>query len=230
MSNNKDYLNELPSFSPNKWYTVSFFSKTHVKSSINNTNETLSYCVKDNTNQKLEEYTENYTFQKDLLALRIGTGRETYEEAVEDAKRIREADPYHHVYVAEGGKWCPFIFTEEDNDKYVTQSEYDNEQLNDMMKKYKDNQDKAQILHEMRKNELMINGVNDNIQSRTKTREELLVKLKETNNKEDRKTLKEKLSIIDEQIEKMEQKAKEVNQRQAEISDILKMGKLDSMV
>ena len=34
-----DYLTELPHLSPTKWYTVTFFSKTHVKESVENIND-----------------------------------------------------------------------------------------------------------------------------------------------------------------------------------------------
>ena len=207
-----DFLVELPYLSPAKWYTVTFFSKTHVKESIENNNEYRS-----------EEDKEKYEFKKDMLSFRICTGRATYEEAAEDAKRIKEFDPHHHVFVAEGCKWCPFILTEDDSNKYVDQTEYDDVQLNDMMKKYTENQEKAKQYHELRKNELILKGVNENLQTRLENKTETISLLKNASSKEERSKLKERLSIIEEQIEKMQDKMKELSVKDEELKKLLKI-------
>ena len=43
-----DFLTELPHLSPCKWYTVTFFSKTHVKESVENINSAIKKLVKYN--------------------------------------------------------------------------------------------------------------------------------------------------------------------------------------
>ena len=207
-----DYLTELPHLSQTKWYTVNFFSKTHVKESVENNND-----------YKNEDEKEKYEFQKDMLSFRICTGRATYEEAVEDCKRIKELDPHHHVFVAEGAKWCPFILTEDDSNKYVSQVEYDNNQLNEMMKKYTENQEKANVFHEYRKNQLVMKGISENIDSRLENKNETISLLKNSNSKEERTMLKERLVIIEDQLEKMEEKKKEILEKEKQFSEILKL-------
>jgi hypothetical protein len=207
-----DYLTELPHLSQTKWYTVNFFSKTHVKESVENNND-----------YKNEDEKEKYEFQKDMLSFRICTGRATYEEAVEDCKRIKELDPHHHVFVAEGAKWCPFILTEDDSNKYVSQVEYDNNQLNEMMKKYTENQEKANIFHEYRKNQLVMKGISENIDSRLENKNETISLLKNSSSKEERTMLKERLVIIEDQLEKMEEKKKEILEKEKQLSEILKL-------
>jgi len=207
-----DYLTELPQLSQTKWYTVNFFSKTHVKESVENNND-----------YKNEDEKEKYEFQKDMLSFRICTGRATYEEAVEDCKRIKELDPHHHVFVAEGSKWCPFILTEDDSNKYVSQVEYDNNQLNEMMKKYTENQEKANVFHEYRKNQLVMKGISENIDSRLENKNETITLLKNSSSKEERTMLKERLVIIEDQLEKMEEKKKEILEKEKQLSEILKL-------
>jgi hypothetical protein len=209
-----DYLTELPHLSQTKWYTVTFFSKTHVKETVENINE-----------YKSEEDKEKYEFQKDMLSFRICTGRATYEEAVEDCKKIKELDPHHHVFVAEGAKWCPFILTEEDSNKYVSQVEYDNEQLNEMMKKYTENQEKANVYHEYRKNQLVMKGISENLQTRLENKTETTALLKNSSSKEERTQLKERLALIEDQIEKMEEKKKEISEKEKQLSEVLKLNK-----
>jgi hypothetical protein len=115
---------------------------------------------------------------------------------------------------------------ESDNNQFVEQTEYANDQLNDMMKKYNENQDKAKLYHELRKNQMVVNNINENI----KNREELLTQTKdEFNNSKDKKereTLKEKLSAIDDQISKMLERKQELEEKEKEISDKLDMGKI----
>jgi hypothetical protein len=209
-----DYLTELPHLSPAKWYTVTFFSKTHVKETVENINE-----------YKKDEDKEKYEFQKDMLSFRICTGRATYEEAVEDCKKIKELDPHHHVFVAEGAKWCPFILTEEDSNKYVSQVEYDNEQLNEMMKKYTENQEKANVYHEYRKNQLVMKGISENLQTRLENKNETIDLLKKSSSKEERTQLKERLALIEDQIDKMEEKKKEISEKEKKLSEVLKLNK-----
>ena len=56
----------------------------------------------------------------------------SYEEAKARADFLNKCDPYHNVYVAEVGKWCPF----EDNPDKAKDYEYMNKDLNKLMKNY----------------------------------------------------------------------------------------------
>ena len=93
----------------------------------------------------------------------------TYEEACAHAKTLQTIDTYFNVFVGEMGKWLPF----DPNPDSVKDSEYANEQLNNMMKSYAENQEKAKIFHEHRKNELIRNNILENLQSRNENLKEL---------------------------------------------------------
>ena len=207
----EDYLTEdsiLPS--GQQWVCISFFSKNHVKQSIENNND-----------YKKDADKETYDVKNNVMGVKVRGAFETYEEACNQAKTIRDIDAYHNVYVAEMGKWCAFILEESDNDKYVKQTEYANEELNDMMKKYVDNQEKSKVYHELRKNDLLKQSIDENLESRNSTKEETLKLLNDAETKEEKKTLKEKLIAIDEQIAKMEEKKKEIQSKEEELSNVI---------
>ncbi len=207
----EDYLTEdsiLPS--GQQWVCISFFSKNHVKQSIENNND-----------YKKDADKETYDIKNNVMGVKVRGAFETYEEACNQAKTIRDIDAYHNVYVAEMGKWCAFILEESDNDKYVKQTEYANEELNDMMKKYVDNQEKSKVYHELRKNDLLKQSIDENLESRNLTKEETLKLLSEAETKEEKKTLKDKLIAIDDQIAKMEEKKKEIQTKEEELSNVI---------
>lgn len=75
----------------------------------------------------------------------------TYEEAQQRSIYLRTLDDKFNIYVAEVGKWCPF----EDNPDKAKSSEYMNKDLNDLMKSYYNDQEKAKSYHELRKQEMV---------------------------------------------------------------------------
>lgn len=199
---------------PNKqaWCVLSFFSKNHVKQAIENNND----YIKD------EEQKEKYEISSNILGLKVRGAFETYEYACEHAEKLRNMDLNHNVYVAEMGKWCAFILEENDNDKYVKQTEYANNELNDMMKKYVENQEKSKVYHELRKNQLIVQNITENLESRNTTKEETLELLKKAETKENKRLFKDKLITIDEQISKLEEKKKEIEIKEKELNETLK--------
>lgn len=73
----------------------------------------------------------------------------TEDKANKHVELLRKKDPYFDIFVAEVGKWCAW----DDKDKAYNQ-EYNNKELNSLMKAYKENKDKSSLLFEQRKNEM----------------------------------------------------------------------------
>ena len=73
------------------------------------------------------------------------------------------------------GKWLPF--DPSPDSEAVKESEYENDQLNNIMKSYLENQEKAKVFHEQRKTELMRQGIIDNLSSKQTTKKETEGKL-----------------------------------------------------
>lgn len=153
---------------------------------------------------------------KTLTGVRFGGAFATYEEACEQAKKLQQVDQYFNVYVGEGGKWLPF----DPSPEQVQSSEYANEQLNNMMKSYLENQEKAKLFHEQRKNEMVKQNILDNLKNRRLNLEDAQSKLSKAR-AEDKKGLEETVKSIEENIRTMEERERELTQQLNDINEQL---------
>jgi len=208
---NTDYLIE-DNINPTdqKFVCISFFNKKNIKQLIDNNNDYVD-----------ENNKEEYSTDNNVFAFKVRGCFKTYEDASKHAKTIQSIDEYHNVYVAECSKWCPFMI--DDDDKLVESSEYANEELNNMMKKYMENQEKSKIFHEYRKNDLIKKNIEENLELKKKNHTEVNETLNKTENKEERKQIKTSMNAIKEQIEKLEIKQKEVEQLEVQYKEKLKL-------
>ena len=135
-----------------------------------------------------------------------------YDTACAHAKKVQSIDPYFNVFVGDMGRWLTFD-PSPDSDK-VKESEYQNDQLNNIMKAYVENQEKAKVFHEQRKTELMRQGVIDNMTTKQNIKKETEDKLEEArtnNNNDDIESLETNLKNIDEQIKQFENKKNDLD-------------------
>lgn len=75
----------------------------------------------------------------------------TKKEADARAKELQETDPNFHVFVGEVGKWCPW----DPDPNSVDDQQYQEKELNDLMKGYKDNLDKSKKMQKERKDDMI---------------------------------------------------------------------------
>lgn len=150
-----------------------------------------------------------------LSGIKIRGAFESYDSACNHAKKLQDVDPYHHVFVGEMGKWLPH--DPDPESKYVKDFVYANEQLNGMMKSYMENQEKAKLFHEQRKNELVRKNILDNMSIQHNT----LAELKSQAENGSTKSLDENIKSLEEQIEKMELKKKDLDNQLENISNQL---------
>jgi len=153
-----------------------------------------------------------------LSGIKIRGVFEDYEGACKHAKRLQECDPYHHVFVGEMGKWLPH--DPDPDSKYVKDFEYANEQLNSMMKSYVDNQDKAKLFHEQRKNDMVRKNIIDNMETQNKNMDELKDKLNIADETE-KKDIEKRLKTMEDNINTMENKKKTIEEQLALIDSKL---------
>jgi hypothetical protein len=133
----------------------------------------------------------------------------TYEAGCEHAKKVQTSDPYFNVFVGEMGKWLPF--DPAPDSEAVKDSEYANTQLNQMMKAYLENQEKAKIYHEQRKTELVRKNILDNLTTRQENLDEVKKNLKKAKSPAEKSSLEQSVQSIEDQIKKMEEKKKELD-------------------
>lgn len=155
-----------------------------------------------------------------LSGIKIRGVFENYEMACDHAKKLQTVDPYFNVFVGEMGKWLPF--DPNPDSKAVRDSEYANEQLNSMMKSYMENQEKANVYHEQRKNEMVRKNIIDNLTTRQDNLRDLKKKHKKANTEEERNSILQSIQSIEEQIQKMECKKNELDEQINSLSEQVK--------
>lgn len=102
---------------------------------------------------------KNFKDPKETMStLKVRGSYDSFEEASKRGEFLRNIDPHINVYVGEVGKWLPF----DDDPEKAKQQEYQNKQLNNLMKGYLENQEKAKEFHEQRKNELILKTLKEN--------------------------------------------------------------------
>lgn len=115
-----------------------------------------------------EKFNIEHAFQTSVRGLKIRGVYPTQEEAEFRAKQLREIDPHFDVYVGPVGLWMPW-----EPEAYKTgKVEYMEKELNELMCKKKENEDKAKDYFETRVKE-----------SKRKAYEETREKAKATGNK-----------------------------------------------
>lgn len=214
----KDYLTEDTINPPDQLYIcVSFFSKHFVKQSVENINDYVDELKKGDK--------EDYSTDDDILAFKFRGAFRTFEEASKHAEQLRNIDPSHNIYVMDGNKWCAFKIKDDRN--YIEQTEEANAELNDMMKKYEENQTKAKLYHEFRKNQMIKQSLEENLENRMKSIEDTNAELVNTNDKTERRKLKDKKTVLEEQIQKLEDRKREIDEQSKELELKLRLGQPD---
>ena len=88
--------------------------------------------------KKLEEdFHAKNEFQTSIRGVKLRGNYATQEEATARAKKLQRNDPVHNIFVAQVGKWLAW----DPNPHDVSEHEYAEDQLNDLMKSYKENEE-----------------------------------------------------------------------------------------
>jgi hypothetical protein len=100
-------------------------------------------------NRLEDEFHAKHDFRTTIRGLKIRGVCANEKEAEIRAKKLRNVDTVHDVFMAEVGKWTPW----DPSPHQVQNQDYAEEQLNDLMKRYKENeQNKEKVEEERRKN------------------------------------------------------------------------------
>jgi len=173
-------------------------------------------CLSFLTDNKEKDQKDRST----LSGIKIRGVFASYEAACEHSKKVQSIDPYFNVFVGEMGKWLPF--DPNPDSEAVKDSEYANEQLNNMMQSYMENQEKAKIYHEQRKAEMVRKNIVENMSTRNENLEEVKTKLKKAKTSEERNSLEQSVRSIEDQIKKMEEKKTDLDKQLEAITDQIK--------
>ena len=96
---------------------------------------------------KLEDefYAQN-DFRTSMRGVKVRGVYGNPKEAELKAKKLQTKDKYHNIFMAEVGKWTPW----DPSPHEVADQDYNNDQLNNLMKKYKENEDNREKFFEER--------------------------------------------------------------------------------
>ena len=115
-----------------------------------------------------EEFDKDNKFQTSIRGIKVRGVYATYREAEIRAKVLQKIDPTFDVFVGQVGYWLPLIV----DTNHVENNEYANEQLNELVKSYKDNQNKKDIFYQERTKEMKENATRELRENEKKKLEE----------------------------------------------------------
>lgn len=99
-----------------------------------------------------DEYYKKNNFQTTIRGFKVRAVARDEEDARVRAKKLQAKDKYHNIFCAEVGKWTPF----DPKTHLIEDQEYAQEQLNDLMKHYKENEDnKTKFFEEKKRNDVL---------------------------------------------------------------------------
>jgi len=87
-----------------------------------------------------DDFLAKNNFQTSVRGLKIRGSYSTQEEAAARAKKLQRNDPVHNIYVATVGKWLAW----DPNPHDVADQEYAEDELNTLMKAYKENEEQRE--------------------------------------------------------------------------------------
>jgi sulfur carrier protein ThiS len=109
-----------------------------------------NYMFKNRKKLEEEFFTKN-EFRTSIRGLKVRGVYDTAAEAGARAKTLQKLDPYFNVYVGQMGFWLPW----DPEPSEVADQEYAEDQLNTLMKNYKQNESQKEALYEEQKRERM---------------------------------------------------------------------------
>jgi Family of unknown function (DUF5832) len=88
--------------------------------------------------EKLEDdFFAKNEFRTTVRGMKVRGVYSSREEAVARSKKLQRMDPIHNIFVGEVGKWLPW----DPEPSQIGEQEYAEDQLNTLMKKYKENEE-----------------------------------------------------------------------------------------
>jgi hypothetical protein len=95
-----------------------------------------------------EEFHAKNNFRTSIRGFKVRAVARDEKEAEQRAKKLQKNDKYHNIYCSEIGKWTPW----DPKPHMIAEQEYAQEELNNLMKKYKENENnKTTFFDEQRK-------------------------------------------------------------------------------
>ena len=154
-------------------------------------------------NQELEQdFYEASDYQTTVRGLKVRGVYDTIREANKKATILRRKDPNFNVYVGQVGYWLPWDPECQD----IENQEYQEGELNNLMKKYKENVENRDVMYEKMKED-RIKAAKEEVKKKKLEKDKKVIKI-DTEKTETSKinNLRTMLNEIDENVYETEQK------------------------
>ena len=103
-----------------------------------------------NSTKLEDEFYKLNDFRTTVRGLKIRGTYSSHEEAVSRSKKLQSNDKIHNIFVGEVGKWLPW----DPEPSKVKEQEYAQPELNNLMKKYSENEEARESHHRERKDRM----------------------------------------------------------------------------
>lgn len=168
------------------------FNKQHMQ-------DEYKYFCEEKSEELDKQFNEQVDFQTNVRGLKVRGSYDTLREAQVRSEVLKRKDKNHNIFICQVGCWCPW----DPSADQIDDQHYSEDQLNTLMKKYRENQEHKDEVFNDRKREMLEAQKEKN----KKVEEENLL---ESNVVEDvEKTIEDGKELV-EDVEKVVEKGKEV--------------------
>lgn len=116
-----------------------------------------------------QKYDEENEYQTSIRGVKIRGSYSSYKEAQHRAQQLSKSDDSFHVFVGQVGYWLPW----DPNANYMEEQEYQNAELNALVKKYKENKESRDAFYEERRREKIRKATEDNQRRKEENKEDV---------------------------------------------------------
>ena len=161
-----------------------------------------------------KQFDQQCNFQTNVRGVKVRGVYSTYEEAEKRAKMLQRKDRSFHVFVGSVGYWLPWDPCAD----RIENEEYLEEELNNLMKEYKENEIRKDLFFEEQKREAKQDAMKKRLEAEKKQKEEQQEALEqgETNEAE----LQEKLQEEDPWMKAKFQEAKQSTEESTSVEEV----------
>lgn len=151
-------------------------------------NEQLNFFKNVNSEEIEKDFHKLNNFKTSIRGIKVRGVYDNIEQAKKRCEFLKSKDPYFHIYVAQVGCWLPY---ESNISANVESQEYNEDQLNLLMKNYKQNKDDKDIVFDERKTNA-VKSVDDknNISDEIKEEDDKNTVFDEIKEEDDKDTVK----------------------------------------
>lgn len=140
------------------------------------------------------EFYELSDYRTSMRGLKVRGVYDTYKEATVRAQVLRRRDPSFNVFVGQVGYWLPW----DPECESVPEQEYQEGQLNELVKKYKENLNNRDDLYEQVKNERIEKAKREVNAKKEMLKAQNEMNVPENNDEENSKNIEQLRNIVDE--------------------------------